>query len=76
VLVMQDGQPVMRTHMLWGFPKFDGKGPYATNFRHPEVAYVARVARHGSSLRRSGICVRGARSKHNHASRVLALFWR
>jgi hypothetical protein len=38
VLVMQDGEPVMRTHMLWGFPKFDGKGPYATTFRHPEVA--------------------------------------
>jgi putative SOS response-associated peptidase YedK len=33
VIVMQDGQPVARTDMLWGFPPYGGKGPYATNYR-------------------------------------------
>ncbi len=33
VLVTQDGQPVMRTDMLWGFPPYGGRGPYATNYR-------------------------------------------
>jgi putative SOS response-associated peptidase YedK len=32
VLVMQDGQPVVRDDMLWGFPKFNGQ--YRTNFRN------------------------------------------
>jgi putative SOS response-associated peptidase YedK len=34
VLVMQDGRPVVRQDMLWGFPPFGGKGPYGTNFRN------------------------------------------
>lgn len=34
VIVLQDGEPVVREDMLWGFPKFEGKGPYVTNFRH------------------------------------------
>lgn len=33
VMVMKDGQPVARTDMLWGFPPYGGKGPYATNYR-------------------------------------------
>ncbi len=33
VLVMKDGEPVARTDMLWGFPPYGGKGPYATNYR-------------------------------------------
>ena len=34
VVVLQDGAHVVREDMLWGFPKFEGKGPYVTNFRH------------------------------------------
>jgi putative SOS response-associated peptidase YedK len=37
VLVVQDGQPIMREDMLWGFPPFSSKGPYATNFRNLKV---------------------------------------
>jgi putative SOS response-associated peptidase YedK len=33
VLVIQDGRPVVRQDMLWGFPPYGGKGPYATNYR-------------------------------------------
>lgn len=37
VLVMQDGEPVVREDMLWGFPPFGGKGTYTTNFRNLNV---------------------------------------
>jgi putative SOS response-associated peptidase YedK len=37
VVVVQNGERIVREDLLWGFPKFGGKGPYAMNFRNPKA---------------------------------------
>jgi len=64
VVVLENGEHVVREEMLWGFPKYKPGANWGTQLPDAEEQSVAVLARSRAPLRRAGDGVRGARQEH------------